>query len=264
MKKITLLWICALIGVMPVFAQDWVEGADEVLEFNCDVITDIISEFNDEEFVKTDKGTASITDYFAEIVPDCVSVEDTDTVKTESDFSVIVNGNINLRSCAGTNCDVVGQAADGSVLEVLGEEDDWYEVIFNGEAAFIASWLTTRGPDAIIETEARYTIEDNNCSLYPAAKRGDMDVNVILTGDRQDDIIVDIYRPNDQYALRVDSQYLKTFIDSDDLYILQVYRWNMSFPTGLYTIEVTLDDETHRIGWNVTERAEYNIYVRCS
>lgn len=266
MKKIILLWVLALIGVMPLVAQDWVEGVDGTLEFDCDVLTEIVADYNDAEFVKTDKGTASIADFFADLVPDCVTVEESDTVTTnaESDFSVIVNGNINLRSCAGTNCDVVGQSADGSVLEVVGEEDDWYEVNFGGGTAFIASWLTTRGPDALIETGERYDIESNGCIIVPEPKRGDMDVNVIITGDRLSDVVVDIYRPNDQYALRVDTQLDKTFIDTGEVYVLQVYRWNMSFPIGLYTIEVTLDDETHRIGWNLTERADYNVFVLCN
>jgi hypothetical protein len=121
MKKMILLWICALIGVMPLVAQDWVEGTDEALEFDCNVLTKIVAEYNDVVFVKTDKGTASIAEFFADVVPDCVTIEKSEPVEinTESDFSVIVDGNINLRSCAGTNCDVVGQAADGSVLEGL-------------------------------------------------------------------------------------------------------------------------------------------------
>lgn len=28
-------------------------------------------------------------------------------------------------------------------------------------------------------------------------------------------------------------------------------------------IEVTMDDETHLIGWNVDETADYNVYVQC-
>lgn len=266
MKKIALLCVFVWVSILPLSAQEWAKGKDGVFEFNCDLINDIIEDYGDEDFVRYEGKDSELAGFFEELVPDCLATDAEEESKVAGDveFSVIVNGNINLRSCAGTNCDVVGQATDGSVLEVIGQEEDWYEVIFDGETAFIASWLTTRGPDAVIETGERYMIESNGCIVVPDAKRGDMDVNVIITGDRLNDTVVDLYRPNDQYALQVDTQLDKTFIDTGDVYIHQLYRWNVSFPTGLYTIEVTLDDETARIGWNVTERAQYNVYVLCS
>ncbi len=49
---------------------------------------------------------------------------------------------VNLRSCANTTCEVVGQASPNEELLVISEEGDWYKVkLSGGEEAFIFSGL---------------------------------------------------------------------------------------------------------------------------
>lgn len=43
-------------------------------------------------------------------------------------YYVEANGYANLRSCASTDCEIVGVAADGEALEVVDASGDWYEV----------------------------------------------------------------------------------------------------------------------------------------
>jgi hypothetical protein len=252
---------------MSAIAQEWVEISSGGVEFNCETVALLIEAHSDESLSKTDGTTFTTKEFFENLVPDCETVKDStspESPESESSFNIQVDGNVNLRECAGTSCSIVGQARDGEILAVLGEIDDWYEVIYEGESAWIASWVTSPAPDAIIETDEPHLVDGTTCVIVPSLKRGDMDINFILTGDRQDDIIADLYRPIDTNPLRVNSQLDKTFIDSGDTYVLQTYRWNVSFPTGLYMIELTFDDEIYRIGWNVAERADYNIYIQCS
>ena len=58
-----------------------------------------------------------------------------------------------------------------------------------------------------------------------------------ITGDAYYDVFADLYRPSETRPLTVFGQYPKTFIDTGEAYIHQVY--NASFPAGVYTIELT-------------------------
>lgn len=225
--------LCILIVSMPAFAQEWVDF-DENTEINCEVVTLITEEYSDEDIARTTSETLTVQEFFESLAEDCFTESDAETVSEETDNSrnVMVDGNVNLRDCAGTSCGIVGQATDGSILEVVAEDGDWYEVVFEGDTAFIASWLTSPTASVIIETDEAHLIEGITCAVAPSARRGDMDMNIIITGGRQGDVLVDLYRPSDQNPLRVEAQYDKAFIDSGDAYIHQVYRWNVSFPTG--------------------------------
>jgi len=190
------------------------------------------------------------------------------TLPESEQFSVIVNGNVNLRECAGTHCAVVGTATNGSVLTVLaaeqGTDGEWYLVRRNdGSTAYIASWLTTRGPDAMISTDEAYTDLATMCIVAFDIKRGNTDINVILAGDGRNQVIVDLFKPNQTTAVRVNAQYDKTFIDTGDPYIHQTYRWSEYWPTGVYQLEISRGGETTRLAWELERQGEYNIFVYC-
>jgi hypothetical protein len=178
-------------------------------------------------------------------------------------FNVIANSNANMRSCGSTECEIVGQTTSGSLLVVVGESGDWYEVEHDGGTAFIASWLTVRGPDDVIYTDEVYVDSRTGCRIIIDPKRGEMDMNFILSGDRRDDVIADISRPDDTGPLNVEGQLDKTFIDTGDPYIHQYYSWNIYWPLGIYQIEISLDGATTVLAWEVESRADHNIFVLC-
>ena len=260
MNKLYFLAAVILMGTVSVFAQDWVESSDSGAEYNCELVSAIIEEYGDRPYARENGAVQT----FAEFHAICAAADDADTQTAATDFKVTVNQNVNLREGAGTSFSRVGQAKAGEILEVVAEDGDWYEVKFERGTAFIAGWLTTRLPDVVIETNEPHAIMDLGCIVVPDSSRGnDMDISFVIAGERHDDVIVDLYRPNEENPLRVDRQLDKTFIDTGDVYILQVYRWNQWFPTGIYTIEVKLDRKSYKMAWNVTERAEYNVHVYC-
>ncbi|MEO8612488.1 MAG: SH3 domain-containing protein [Chloroflexota bacterium] len=190
---------------------------------------------------------------------------DTHTSTSVDPFPVVVNGDANLRSCAGTNCDVVQVAKNGSLLTVVGTDSDWYEVqLDDGTTAFIATRLTTTGPDAVIKVDEPYLDAKTGCGIAFDVKRGDADINLILTGEKRSDLVVDLYRPNESHPLRVEGQLDKTFIDTGDPYIYQYYRYNVSWPTGVYQLELTINGETSKLAWELETRGDYSIYVVCN
>jgi len=302
MRKIALIVGLLLLFAGMVQAQDdWVESNSGDVEYNCEMLTVILdaidesdteaaAEFLVEDFIRIDGNEmegetfmairttellldgdeVTVETIFADAIDTCDADEESDddedeTVSSDGDtFNVEVVGNVNLRSCAGTDCDIVGQAADGSVLTVFSEEDDWYEVEFEGETAYIASWLTERGPDVYVDDLSEvYVDERTGCRLVTSERRGDMEIQFILSGDERNEIFVDLYRPNDTAPLDVEAQLSKTFTDTGEPYIQQYYHWGLYWYTGVHEIELTYDGETSIIAWNVDEQADILVYISC-
>jgi hypothetical protein len=295
--RIFCLLLVLVLGVPFVQAQDeeWTASEDG-FEYNCTLLTaaltavedgdaEALADLQNEAFARNEDGdevslaayTGSATlillgageevssdTLFASANSACGSSETSSTTATEGEgFNVVVNGNVNVRSCGGTECDVVGQAADGSVLAVISVDGDWYEVEFEGATAFIASWLVTRGPDLVIDIDETYRNEEMGCAVIFDIQRGDSVVSIIMAGDRRNDIFADLYRPNESNPLTVDATYDKTFIDTGDPYVQQYYHWGLYWPAGVYQLEVTVDDETVLLAWELDDPGEYTIFVIC-
>jgi len=284
-----------MIVVSAIYAQDdsstnWAE-AENGSAYNCDVLSaimdntiDDIDEFRLEPFLRIDDEVTIINDYIAERVLNllnddtdidltldvifadpieiCFETSETSDVSDEM-FTVVVQGNVNLRSCSSTDCDIVGQAVDGSLLSVVAEEDDWYRVTTDEGPAYIAAWLTQRGPDDVIISDEAYFDSTTDCIVVVSSRRGDMDIQFIINGEDRRQVFVDLYRPTDTEPLRVEGQLDKTFIDTGEPYIQQYYHWGLYWPTGVYEIELSRNGNTTRLAWDNQVQAEYNIYVQC-
>lgn len=263
MRKLGAILTILVVAVMYTYSQDWTESSDRTAEFNCELISAIIDDYGEQPYQREGDNVLTLFEFYEISIPACLATDE-DIPPVESAFKIAVKQNVNLRDCAGTTCSLVGQAKPGQILEVVAENDNWYEIKHEQGTAFIAGWLATRLPDAIVETDEPYTIETANCMVLPDPSRSsDMDVSFVIAGERRANVVVDLFAPTQDRALRVDSQLQKTFIDTGDPYILQVYRWNQWFPSGIYRIELGIDGNVYELAWNITERADYNVYVFC-
>jgi hypothetical protein len=294
--KIFGLVVFLMLAVSSVYAQDeeWATS-DDGFEYNCTLLTELQSaldasdndallDLQEDAFARNEDGDEiSLVSYtgavslallgegeavtsesiFASAISACGEEDSTTSTEEGEGFNVVVNGNVNVRSCAGTECDIVGQALDGSILRVISVDEDWYEVEFEGGTAFIASWLVTRGPDTIIQVDEVYRNEEMGCIVAFDIQRGDTDLNIIISGERQRDIFVDLYRPNESNPLDVEGQLDKNFTDTGEPYVHQYYNWGLYWPDGVYQLEITLDDETVILAWELEDGGEYNIFVNC-
>ncbi len=95
------------------------------------------------------------------------------------------------------------------------------------------------------------------------SSRGSASFNIAITGEKYEDVWVDIYRGNETQPVPVYAQLDKTFIDTNEPYVHQVYSWNAWWPIGFYRLEVTFGDQTGVVGFEVTEAASNTIYVVC-
>ncbi len=286
--------VMMLLAVGVAQAQEWTPSDDADIEYNCAAVAAVLgaltnstfdgdtailplarvsgTELNVREYVgllalsafegNTD-AALKLDDLLNDAVDAC-SLQQADSASAPAgSFTVVVNSGANLRSCAGTNCAIVRQAAAGEALTVIGTEGDWYQVDLGGETAYIANFLVTRGPDAVIDIDEPYVDRNTGCVVAFDVKRGDADMSIILSGENASDIVVDLFRPNESKALKVQGQLDKTFIDTGEPYILQYYSWNIGWPTGTYQIELSYGGKTSRLAWEMPERADYNIYFLC-
>jgi hypothetical protein len=294
------LFLC-IVGIVAAQDEVWQPNADNSIEYNCTTLPIILSNIKagdakslssagdmiiartkDVKTITVNRylaskvmalmakdGTASITsaDLFKDASTACNPKSDTTTSNTSTpvdEFNVVVKGNVNVRSCAGTKCSVVQNVKDGSLFTVIAVDGDWYEIKVDGGTAFILSSLTTRGPDDVIKVDEPYLDVPTGCYIVFDMKRGDMNVNFILSGKKQSDILVDIYRPKETRPLKVEAQLDKTFSDTNDPYIYQYYAYNVSWPSqGRYQLELTFNGKTRKLAWEFKTQGEYNIYVQC-
>jgi hypothetical protein len=227
---------------------------------------EVISSLVVTRFSADKEETIAFGDVFEEAASACEGVSDGPKAATSNEqtlFTVAVNAVANLRSCNSTDCEVVSQVQAGTTLDVTALEEDWYKVNYDGSVAYIASWLTTRGPDAVTSVDEIYRDIATGCAVAFDIKRGDAGLRILLAGTNRGEVFVDLYRPGDSRPLTVEAQLDKTFIDTGDPYIDQYYAWNARWPMGTYQLELKVGDESTRLAWEMEEQGDYVVYVLC-
>lgn len=262
----------ATIAAVPAYAQGGETLAEMLAKLEEAGWT--LEQVTNTEWAITD-GEQTITITLSAELPDVEEEVETeepvDTLASSERFNVVPTSNVNLRGCPATTCDLVGTATTSDVIEVLAIETDdqdreWYGFeTEDGEIAYIAAWLTQRGPDIRLtqsEIEDVYFDEKTNCAIALQLNRGRSDMAFAITGDAYYDVFVDLYRPSDTSPLNVQGQYPKTFIDTGEPYIHQTYY--ASFPAGVYKIEVTgANGEISVIEFEYENVGDAVIFVMC-
>ncbi len=271
MRKLVLVMaLLLLFGAVQVSAQG---GEDlDILEILAAASEGewLVEQTGDNEWtVVNDDGTVEIIVH--------VVIEDSEPTQTVDPnfeiYFVVPTSNMNVRACGSTSCDVVGSVTATDVIEVLEETDDdqgrgqWLRFELDGGEAWVAGWLTRPGPDIRLsqsEIEDGYLDERTNCIVLLNVVRGSSNMAFVITGEARGDVFVDLYRPNENQPLRVDGTYHKTFIDTGDPYLHQVYGWRVGFPSGIYTIDLTgPDGENSIIEFEYTRTGDSSIFVVC-
>ena len=71
------------------------------------------------------------------------------TPASTTTYYVDANGSAILRTCAASDCEIVGVAADGEALDVVADKGDWYEVYIGaGTVGYIPKELLSSDPPA--------------------------------------------------------------------------------------------------------------------
>ena len=194
-------------------------------------------------------------------------------------FHVVPDSNLNLRACAGLDCEVVAQARAGLRLPAHAVENDWYQVRTQGRLLWLAAWLTTRvtppptatprptrtparSPDRLLVPEEEYRDRNTGCSILLAGEGHDGDLNFILAGERRDEVLVEVYRPGGRLPLNESGKIADTA--GTVPFIWQFYSADRNWSDGLYLLKISLDDSPTLFAWHLERSGDQLFYLVCN
>lgn len=204
----------------------------------------------------------SLNEYLANC--DQAQLNKGNSANTTALFNVNAVGTVNIRSCAETTCGIVEVSSNGETFAVVEVVDDWYEILLaDNSTGFIASWLTVRGPDKTINIYESHTDTELDCVILADVQRASStDISIIISGNGMDEVVVDIFRPNNSTPEPVWRQLTKTFVDTGDVYYDQVYL-SSYWPRGTYQLSLERYGIEKVFGFDLNQTGNTNIFVYC-
>lgn len=245
----------------PVSAQDDSCDTQQLSE----AISEQVDNIEEGAYTDVEDAAEEINTLLTTYLDDCVDSDSVTTVNNEDVlFTVSVNQNVNIRSCSSTSCQSVGTARTRQDYDVVGEDNDWYEIVLDdGSTGFIASWLTVRAPDEVIDIYESHIDRTLNCGMTAVVSRSTSDnLDFAISGEAMDEVTVDIYRPNRTEPEPVYRQLDKTFIDTGDSYIHQIYS-SSNWALGTYRLRLVRDNNSRIYEFELEEEGETTIFVYC-
>lgn len=81
---------------------------------------------------------------------------------------ISATSNVNVRSCASTNCQIVMVLAPGSAINVLRSENGWYEItLADGQTGYVADFLATASRPVAPRPSAQQPAQADNNAAAP-------------------------------------------------------------------------------------------------
>lgn len=206
-------------------------------------------------------------------------------------FKVISDGNVNIRSCAGTSCNPpVGTSKRGDVFEVVaqktGNGGEWYEIKYGDGTAYMAGWLTIRTSSAtatarasvvratatvaatatprlaVFETGQFNQMHGTNTTCSVIAERNPSAAENLLSigGQRRGSVRIYLIRPDGTELHGRGERRIEYLGESARLFTL---RPSARLTPGTYTYIVRMDSRDYRARWRVRNQGYYAIVFTC-
>ena len=236
------------------FTHDWTKNITAEYFYKCDLVRDMVAKYGNLEIRRDGDIVHTLLSYHQSELPVCVPRH------------LIVKRYSNLFECADSSCEKLRRVLRGEVLEVVGIQEDWYEVATDDGSAFVFNFHVVPGPYDIIQPDEQFVLRSGpECVIVPVTSGDAVSLVLILrTGPALYDMTVGLYRPLEDTVLRVEKEVENTFTNDNQTYIIQRYHSSINFPTGIYTIAITLDQATYRVGFNMVQEAAYIVHVGCN
>ena len=138
--------------------------------------------------------------------------------------------------------------ADGEMAATAAEASD----VAAAEDAAVAV-------DEPLQDEEKARIPGTDCLVWTEA--WDVDLNILIIGQNQEDISVDLYFPGDSEPQKLDGHNLNEFDDGTPYRI----EWieSESLPLGLYHIEVMIEGQLYQYQWQREDASVNTFGVQC-
>ena len=240
--------------VVDIYEPDkWKLNITREYMYQCDVARAIVAAYGDLDFRRDGDRHHTVIGFYQEDAPDCVP------------RYVIATRLIPILECADPSCERISRLRSGQALPVVGLSDGWYEVAFDDETGYVSADLVEPGPLAILQEDEQFALQYADCILVQQRREKDYRyVAILKAGAAYKDMEVALYRPMFDTALDIYEENEGEFSNNGQPYILQMPPPELDYPTGIYSIELTLGDLVFRYGFDVTEEDLYYIHVYCN
>ena len=233
-RLIAILMICA-VAVTAASAQDWQYDAESDFNINCTLVNTLHDEFGEENIMmRNDDFFLTFSEMLLMLYSQCLPEED----------RVITLGDGPDSDDEGESSVVTDALADTATLSG-GDDIDEIDV-------------TTELQDGQM-----FSLPDVDCSIT-VADRFEEDFNVIITGEPQTSASVDVFLPGETQALELEYAHRRS-VNVMGLDVPTRTEWaeRESFPMGLYSFDVHVDDETFRFQWERKDEAFNTVVLIC-
>ena len=240
--------------------------------YHCETVDAIVAAYGGFDFQRTENSAYSVFDYHQKKAPYCLP------------RSVIAAKDLQLRDCLDGPCETNQYMLRGETLPVVDRvvEDDetWYEVArefkhyleveADDATAFVNASDVAPGPAGFVELDGAYYIlhEDHrpHCQVHPRREDAPfVHISAIKAGAAYKDLLVTMTAPLTESPMPIKDEPERTFSDSGDPYIHQLYEpMIIAKGKGVFTIDLTLDGITYRLGFDLTEPGIYRFHLYCN
>lgn len=116
--------------------------------------------------------------------------------------------------------------------------------------------------EAFIQTGRKYVDSKTGCGIAVEVVSVEQGLEFLLSGDRQAEVVVNVYQPNESYPLQVQGRFGGTF-NAGEPYQVQYYSTGIRWPLELYRFEISLDGETSYFDWHMEQDGYHAVLVHC-
>ena len=235
MKRLLVLLLIALLLVTAVSAQDWRYDADTEFNINCTVVDKLHQEFGDEPLMmRDDSFFISLSELLDTLYPVCLAEVEEDTIMPDSS-----------ETADESEASPAEESEEATVASAAGASADEIEVT------------------AVLENSQMHSLFDVDCGVM-VADRFDEDFNVAITGERQSSASVDVYLPGETEPLDLEHVHRYSVnVRGTDVPTRTEWAVRESFPMGLYTFDVHVDDQSYRFQWEREDEAFNTLVLTC-
>lgn len=241
-------------GVVDIYSPEkWKRNITREYFYQCDVVRAIVGAYGDLDFRRDGDRHHTVIGFYQEDAPACVP------------HFVIAKRHSPIFECADPSCERRGRFRSGQALPAVGLSDGWYAVAFDDEIGFVSADRVELGPLGILQEDEQFVPQYADCILVPQRRTKDYRyVAILKAGPAYQEMEAAHYRPKSDTSLDIFEQNEGKFSNDGQPYILQMPPPELVYPTGIYTIELTLGDLIFRYGIDVTEEDLYTVHVYCN
>ena len=143
-------------------------------------------------------------------------------------------------------------------MERLGK----YALLIDCDAPSSGGAGSERGP-VMLELGESHHDPVTGCIVILFPESADEDLNLVIQGGRQEEVVARVFRPDAERPLAADGRLNRTYTESGRPYKLQFYDAEQGWPAGLYRLELELEGQVGEFTWHMEAPRDQSLLIYC-